>query len=147
MKLSLKAVLATLALSTLAGCASVPMADTSLDAAAKTFATTPDKANIYVYRHESLGAAIKMKVQLDGQYVGSTAAKTYMLLTVQPGHHTIASSAENSSAVELQTQAGQNYFVWQEVKMGAFSAGSKLQSVDEARAKTDMKSCKLIKAL
>jgi len=50
------------------------------DSQAKTFAVKPDKSNIYVYRNESMGAAVKLPVVLDGKIVGDTAAKTFMLL-------------------------------------------------------------------
>ena len=42
------------------GCASVPMAGANEDTQAKSFvATTDGRANLYVYRNETFGAAIK----------------------------------------------------------------------------------------
>src|SRR4051812_44403360 len=87
------------------GCASVPMASVEQDTAAKSFATKPGKANIYVYRKESMGAAIKMPVALNGKLVGDTAAKTYLVLEVPPGQHTITSKTENDSAVAVNAVA------------------------------------------
>ncbi len=144
MKHFFKAIFAALLLSALAGCASVPMANNDLDAAAKTFATTPDKATIYVYRNETFGAAIAMKVAIDGEHVGTTAANTYLLLMVEPGRHQVASLAENTSTVDIDARAGQNYFLWQEVKMGVWSAGSKLQLVDAAKGQEEIMGCKLV---
>ena len=46
----------------LCGCASVPMGDAKQDAGLKTFQVAPDKAGIYVYRNETIGAAVKMDV-------------------------------------------------------------------------------------
>jgi hypothetical protein len=54
---------------------------------AKTFAPPTDKANIYVYRNETFGAAVKLPVALDGRLVGDTASKTYFLLVVPAGEH------------------------------------------------------------
>jgi hypothetical protein len=127
-----------------AGCASVPMASLESDTAAKNFAPKHGKANIYVYRNESFGAALKMPVMLDAQNVGSTAAKTYLLLEVAPGSHTVLSNTENSPTVTFNTSAGRNYFVWQEVKMGAMSARSALHIVDEATGKAGVAECKLV---
>ena len=129
------------------GCASVPMASPEMDTAAKSFAVRPGKANIYVFRNESMGAALKMTLVLDGKLVGSTAAKTYVLLEVNPGNHTLISKTENDSTRTVSTVAGRNYFVWQEVKMGAFSARSALQLVDEAKGKAGVAECKLIEAI
>lgn len=128
------------------GCASVPMASPEQDKAAKSFNVKPGKANIYVYRNESLGMAIRMRVLLDGQEVGRTGAKTYLLLEVNPGNHTLVSDTENPSTLAVSTAAGRNYFVWQEVKMGGFSASSLLQLVDETKGKAGVAECNLIEA-
>ena len=126
------------------GCASVQMASEEKDAAAKTFVAKKDKANIYVYRNETMGAAVKMPVALNGKLVGDTASKTYMKLEVPPGEHTLVSKTENDSILRVNAVAGKNYFVWQEVKMGMFAARSALQLVDESTGMTGVKECKLI---
>lgn len=128
----------------LAGCVSVPMASPERDVAAKSFATKPGKSNIYVYRNESMGAAIKLPIVLDGKVVGDTAAKTYMLLEVAPGKHTLVSKSENDSVLPLTTFPGKNYFVWQEIKMGLFSPRTNLQLVDDATGKEGVMECKLL---
>jgi hypothetical protein len=88
------------------------MASPEQDTAAKSFATKPGKANIYVYRNETMGAAIKMPVALNGKLVGDTASKTYLLLEVPPGKHAITSKTENDSSVTVNAVAGRNYFLW-----------------------------------
>jgi hypothetical protein len=133
------------AMLTMAGCASVPMADATADQQAKSFVTATDKANIYIYRNESLGAAIKMPVLVNDKAVGDTAAKTYIFRQVEPGSYTITSKSENDSQLQVSAEAGKNYFIWQEVKMGTWSAGSKLQLVDEAQGTAGVKESKLIK--
>jgi hypothetical protein len=139
--------LPVLLISMLVGCASVPMANLEKDAAAKTFAVQPDKSNIYVYRNENFGAAIKMPVAIDGRLVGDTAAKTYLKVEVAPGNHTVTSKTENDASVTLQTAAGKNYFVWQEVKMGMWSARSQLHQVDDATGKAGIDECKLVEGV
>lgn len=134
-------IVATLAL---AGCAAVPMAEQAADQRAKTFTVAPGKANIYVYRNELLGAAIKMNVALDGKLVGSTGARTYLVLEVEPGRHALTSMAENDEAINLDVAAGTNTFVWQEVKMGLLSARSRLHRVDDAKGRAEVADCQLI---
>ena len=126
------------------GCASVPMASVEKDTAAKTFAVKSNKANIYIYRNETFGAAIKMPVALDGKLVGDTAAKTYLLLEVDPGNHTVISKTENDPTLTVIAEPGKNHFVWQEVKMGAFAARSALKLVDDATGKAGVAESKLI---
>ena len=120
------------------------MASVERDAQTKTFSVKPDKANIYVYRNESMGAAVKMDVELNGKPIGQTVAKTYFALEVAPGKHTLVSKAENDAVLDVPAEAGKNYFVWQEVKMGLLYARNKLMLVDEETGKTGVAECKLI---
>ena len=92
----------------LAGCASVPMGDTSRDAELKSFSSKPGVAGLFIYRNESFGAAIRMDVEVDGKPVGQTAAKTYFYKEVAPGKHTITSKSENTDSIEVDTVALQD---------------------------------------
>lgn len=125
------------------GCASVPMGDTKKDAELKTFSAKPGVAGLYIYRNESMGAAIRMDVAVDGKNIGQTAAKTYFYTELSPGKHTITSKAENTDTLEVNTVAGKLYYVWQEVKMGLMSARTKLSLVDEAEGKKGVQESQL----
>lgn len=124
------------------GCASVPMASDAEDGAAKAFSVKPDRANIYVYRNETFGAAIPMTVSINGRVAGQTGAQTYFLWEVEPGLHEISSHAETVSTIQLNAQPGKSYYVWQEVKMGVFMARSLLQQVDEETGRKGVLECK-----
>lgn len=126
------------------GCASVPMASKSADAQAKTFTPDPGKAVLYVYRNETIGAAIKMPLLVDGESVGDTAAHTYVRKDLSPGQHTITSKTEKDSTLTIDMVAGQIYYVWQEVKMGMFSARSALHQVDAAKGQKGVEESKLV---
>jgi hypothetical protein len=128
----------------LSGCATVPMASLDDDAQAKRFEPEPTKAKIYVYRNEVFGGAISMPVSLDGQMMGRTGPQTYFMWTVEPGKHEVASHAENTIRMTLDTQAGRNYYVWQEVKMGMWMARSQLHQVSEAEGQKGVLECKLL---
>ena len=127
-----------------AGCASVPMSSLEQDAAAKTFTSNPTKAKIYIYRNETFGAAIKLPVLIDNVSVGDTASHTYIMKELEPGKHTILSKAENDVTLNLDTVAGKNYFVWQEVKMGVWTARSALHEVSEVKGMAGGRECQLI---
>jgi hypothetical protein len=126
-----------------AGCASVPMGDAKRDAELKNFTPNSDKAGVYVYRNEVIGAAIKMDVELDGKHLGRTASKVYLYTEVAPGKHTIVSRAENEDTLELEVMAGKLYYVWQEVKMGLWSARSKLSLMTDEEGKKGVSECQL----
>jgi hypothetical protein len=125
------------------GCASVPMAAKEADLAAKEFKTVPGRANLYVFRDESMGAAVKMPVVLDGRLLGDTAAKTFLLATLEPGPHSLLSKTENDARLDFLAQPGKNVFVWQEVKMGLLAARSALHLLDEASARERVNACSL----
>lgn len=142
----LMAAVALTAVLLMTGCASVPMASKDSDAKAKQFAPSQgNTANLYIYRNEILGSAIKMTVLIDGVSVGDTVANSYIFKSLPAGSHTVTSKAENDASLTVDMTAGQNYFVWQEVKMGALYARSKLHLVDEATGEAGVKQCGLIK--
>ena len=128
------------------GCATAPMAPNERDAKAKTFETTPGTANLYIYRNESIGAAISMEVLVDGKLLGKTVAKSYFFVPLKPGRHTILSKAEADSTLDLLAEGGHNYFVWQEVKMGMLYARNLLQMVDDKTGRAGVNECKLLEA-
>ena len=123
------------------GCASVSMTSQVDDAKAKSFAVRADKANIYVYRNETFGAAVPMTVTLNGKVAGQSASKTYFMFEVDPGSHEVSSIAENVATLKLSAMPGRAYFVWQEVKMGMWMARTQLQEVDEATGRAAVMQC------
>lgn len=127
----------------LTGCASVPMGDEKQDRALKTFTVTPDKAGLYIYRNESMGAGVKMAVSVDGQTIGQTAARTYLFKEISPGRHTVSSVAENTDSLEINARPGTLTYIWQEVKMGMLYARSKLHLVDEETGRQGVRESRL----
>lgn len=127
----------------LTGCASVPMGDEKQDRALKTFTVTPDKAGLYIYRNESMGAGVKMTVSVDGQTIGQTAARTYLFKEISPGRHTVSSVAENTDSLEINARPGTLTYIWQEVKMGMLYARSKLHLVDEETGRQGVRESRL----
>lgn len=129
----------------LAGCASVNKAPAAQDAEAKKFSSNPNSAQVYVYRNETMGAALSMPVTVDGKLAGNTGPHSFFKFDLPEGKHVITSQGDESK-LEVDTKKNKNYYVWQEVKMGAFSGGSKLQLVDEAKGKAGVSECTLIKS-
>lgn len=126
----------------LGGCASVPMDSMNSDQTSKQFEVPADKSGIYLYRNENFGGAIAMTVALNGRVAGQTGPKTYFHWVVEPGQHEISSITENTSTLVLNTEPGRNYYIWQEVKMGLWTARSLLQEVDAATGQAGVLECK-----
>ncbi len=133
-----------LSASLITGCASVNMADPSQDAQRKAFTAPADKAGLYIYRNETLGAAIKMPVTVNGQLIGQTGSKTYLYKELSPGKHQIESLTEGSeNKIDVELKAGTLTYIWQEVKMGLWSAASKLQIVSPEQGQKGVLETKL----
>ncbi|WP_287879130.1 DUF2846 domain-containing protein [Aquitalea sp.] len=127
----------------LGGCASTPLADPAQDATRKQFVTKPDRAGLYIYRNESLGAGVHMDVSVDGKPLGQTVSHTYFYTELTPGHHTIRSEAENTSTLEFNAEAGRLYYIWQEVKMGILYARNKLHMVNDPEGQEGVRESRL----
>lgn len=142
------ALLATVLLALAEGCASVPMATAQEDLWTKqNLKASPGRSLIVLYRNEGFGGAVKMPVALDGRVAGETAARVYFVWPVLPGRHELTSMTENTARLSLQTAPGSTYFVWQEVKMGTWQAGSALHLVSEQAGRKAVAECKLAKSL
>ncbi len=127
------AALALLAIMT--GCASVNMAPQQESTAAKEF-TYPDggKAGVYVFRKDSpFGAALKKDIWINGECIGESARGVFFYHQVEGGkEHEIATESEFSpNTMALFAEAGNNYFVEQYIRMGAFVGGANLRQHDE----------------
>ena len=132
-----------LAIILVTGCASVKKASVDRDSAAKLFKPNAEVAQVYVYRNETLGAALSMPVTVNGKLAGTTGPKSFFKFDLPAGKHTLTSQG-NKSVLDLTTQKGEIYYVWQEVKMGVMSGGSKLQVVDKAKGQKGVLQCELI---
>jgi hypothetical protein len=129
------------------GCASVPMASETQDAALKTFAAPPaDKAGLYIYRNSFVGQALKKNLYVDGAFIGESANKVYFYKPLDPGQHTVSTESEFSdNAFKFEVVAGINYFIRQYIKMGVFVGGANVELVPEDEGKKGVLASKLAK--
>lgn len=145
-KLSRGATVAILSFATVfSGCASVPMASTAQDAAAKKFAApASDKSGVYIFRDGSIGAALKKLVSIDGHPLFQSANKTYFYTEIVPGKHTLATESEfGDNTLELVAEGGKLHYVRNYIKMGVFVGGANLETVNEAEGKQGVNDCSL----
>lgn len=138
--------MAIVAVCLLSGCANVVKAGRESSDQAKQFAHVSDKAVLYVYRDEIMGTAIKLPVLVDGVLVGETGPKSFLQLGLAPGKHTIQSVSEVNASVDIDMAAGQDYYVWQEVKMGLFAARSAVHVVNAPVGKAGVMKCDMLVA-
>jgi uncharacterized protein YceK len=130
---------------TMVGCASINKAPASADAESKQFKPNESTSQVYVYRNETLGAALSMPVTVDGKLAGDTGPNSFFKFDLPAGEHKITSQGDESS-ITINTALGKLYYVWQEVKMGVLSGGSKLQLVAEEVGKKGVEECTQIQS-
>lgn len=130
------------AMSLLAGCATVPMESQEKSNMAKMF-NPPSEGNagLYVYRSGILfGDALKKDVWVDGKCIGETAPNVFFYEEVTGSQeHKISTESEFSpNDLLVKTEGGKNYFVKQYIKPGVFVGGAGLVLVDEEKGKTEV---------
>lgn len=125
--------------------ASVPMASDELDVAAKQF-TPPaaNKAGIYIYRNNGVGAGLKKYLTLDGAAIGQTADKVFIYKEIEPGEHELGTESEFSdNTLSFTAEAGKHYYAEQYIKLGVFVGGANVRMVDEAKGQSQVLKCGL----
>lgn len=130
----------------LIGCAKAPLAVPEKDLSAKQFTAVPGKAVVYVYRDENFGFAIKVPIVINNQNVGSTVAKSYFRILLDPGSCVVECKAERDGKAAFQVEAGKVYFFRQEMKMGFLAAGCMMHLVTETEGRQAIAECQLLES-
>jgi len=97
-----------------------------------------EKATVYMIRVSALGFAVSFKYFDGEKFIGQSKGVSYIKVDVDPGEHIFWASAENQSFITVNAQAGKTYFIYVDVKMGAWSAQVNLTAVrpnEESRIK------------
>ncbi len=128
------------------GCATAPMALPERDISAKLFKPVEGKAVVYIYRDENFGAAIKVPIIINGQSVGSTVAKSYFRILLDPGPCEVECKAERDGKVMFKVEAGKVYFFRQEMKMGFLVAGCMMHLIPEIEGRRAVAECQLLES-
>lgn len=139
-------VLTVLASSLFVGCASVPMTNKSLSDSVKQFnKPAQQKSGIYVYRDSIIGAALKKDIWIDGKCIGESAPKVFFFTEVDGNkEHAISTESEFSpNTINVFTKGGDNYFIRQYIKMGAFVGGANLEVIEPAKGQEAIKNLKM----
>ena len=118
---ALRIVLFTLFLGTMLVSAQEQPQATSPEAAAK-----PSKVMVYVYRYKQfVGSALAPSVYCDEVQLARMDNGRYFTVAVDPGKH-IFRSNDTQSGVELDTKAGQSYFIRVEIAAGMMKGHGRL---------------------
>ena len=130
-------------------CATPPKADSADDQRAETFEVKPGKANIYVYREDHFaGSGVVPQISLDDLPAGILGGGNYYRWEVPPGPHTLYAARPYHSGAKLNvdTEAGRNYFIEFRSHWGFSSATISLTLKNEEEAKREVGKCVLLQS-
>jgi hypothetical protein len=116
------------------------------EATARLFKPVPGKAVIYLVRERNDLWTLGVPVYLDGRNMGSTEPMTYMRWEVEPGRHVVVSDTSPPAALQVNTEPGGVYYVWQDLNPGHQRAPSILALVDQTTARAVVATATLLKS-
>ena len=131
-----------LQLAAAAALAAVEFAPSAEDQRAKQALPPPGKALIFVFRGDGAAQRTDVPLFLDGERIGTTVPRSYYLWAVDPGRHVIAAKPDRRVALEVNVQAGRNYFI--EHQLAADSDRVSLRQVSYAQGRVAVSRCRLI---
>lgn len=132
------------------GCAAtIDLASSEDDAAAKLFMPPQGESNIYVTRKSQFtGSAVLFQVVVDGRVEGGIAPGTYHVVSVEPGPHSVSvTTSENQSTQQVDVVAGENYFFEVKPKMGWVAARAEVVQLTESDGRAAIAENSLAKGL
>lgn len=107
-----------------------------MEATAKEFSPPPGKSLIYIYRDQTIAPTFKIGVDVDGRVAGAPDTKSFIVCTVDPGPHEIATHGGEPATVTLETEPNAVYFVWHEYENLAFGGRTRLHVVDGTQGRS-----------
>jgi hypothetical protein len=114
------------------------LADVQADSVARLFKPVPGKAIIYLLRDRGDIWTMDVPVYLDGREMGATEPMSYFRWEVEPGMHVLLSATTPPAVLEIRTEPGGLYYIWQDINPGHQRAPSLLRQVDQTTARATM---------
>jgi hypothetical protein len=123
-----------------------PQAGLQAEIVARLFKPVPGKAVIYLLRDRGDVWTLDVPVRLDGRPMGATAPLTYFRWEVEPGKHVLVSDTVPPAVLEVATEPGGVYYVWQDINAGIIRAPSRLSQVDYTTARATVETAVLLES-
>ncbi|MCP4202152.1 MAG: DUF2846 domain-containing protein [bacterium] len=101
-------------------------------------------APVYVFRPATVGAAIKTWAFSDDSLLMVSKPRAYSFANVPAGKRLFWTKSENTSAVEVEVEAGQTYYLKVAIKPGFNKARAKILQIDEGAAEKYFQKCSYV---
>ena len=103
-------------------------------------------ALVYVFRPATVGGAIKTWAFADDDLLMVSKHKAYSFAQVPAGKVLFWTKSENTSAIELDVEAGKTYYLKVKIKPGFGKARVQILHIDKAEAEAYFKKCSYVEA-
>ena len=124
-------------------CGLLAWAQEPTTAAPQMSRTKPSKATVYVYRYKQfVGSALAPSVYCDGDELARMENGRYFTVNLEPGKHTFTSN-DKQSGIDLDLNAGEEYFIRVELVAGFAKGHGRLVLVPREQGVYELKSDKL----
>jgi len=92
------------------------------------------RATVVVMRPNPTGTAVRNYVYHNGELIGFTGVRSYLAWKIEPGKHTIGSSAGNYSFQKIDAQEGETYYFKQAQRVGLLVPNVELIPLEKDKA-------------
>lgn len=124
-------------------CVAVPMATSQADSHAKQFSPpAAHMARLYVVRTSMLQPVTKSQIYVDNELIGFLAPKTFLMMDMPPGVHVVSAQTKFKSQMELHLEAGQSYFIQQDMYLLLFKSTEELKIIEIKEGKNAVRASK-----
>lgn len=124
-------------------------AEPSAEADARTLRAPPGRARLYFIRRGFVASVQGMNVAIEGFGAGQIKSGQFLMAEVDPGDHRLSArmargGKSTAASMDLTLASGEPAFVLATIEMGALAASTKLTRIDEARARDELSSTRMM---
>lgn len=109
--------------------------------------TQDHKARLVFFREGHFaGSALKPSVYVDGQEIDRLPNGRWFSITVEPGKHSLQSSAKNEPATTVEVEPNETAYIEMIIAIGTWRGGGRLITVDSQEAEAKVRKLKPLSA-
>ncbi len=119
------------------GCVVIAVGQLVSDMQGRSFQPPPDEATVYLYGVTSCDNSVLAAHIKHGETTLTIYPGTYKYFSVKPGLHNVALS--DAKTISIDTEAGQTYFIEEEITCDGATPGFRQRVVDREEGKSKVR--------
>ena len=102
------------------------------------------KGRVFVYREDAIGMAVRPKIKIDDQPIGTSKAQGFSYSDQTVGQHVVSLTTETTKRTTVAVTAGQPSFVQTHMGFGVLVGHVVPTFVDKLQGEAGIRDCKLV---